>query len=193
MSPRTSAQFEAIRKASIGRISNAALDLFARKGYAATSVAQIATAAGVSKGLLYNYFNGKEALLRHIILEAVAKGEKVLSEALALPGGPKARLRQFTVGTFGLIQSNRDYWRLLSALALQPHVLDGLMPELQQKEGQAMEGFLALFRELGYEDPEGELLLYQAMMDGVALKYMQAPEAYPLGKMQTKILAHYQL
>ena len=43
-----------------------ALRLFFRKGYDATAIRDIAKEAGVSLGLLYNYFESKEALLREI-------------------------------------------------------------------------------------------------------------------------------
>lgn len=42
-----------------------ALRLFSRNGYDATAIRDIAE-AGVSLGLLYNYFESKEALLREI-------------------------------------------------------------------------------------------------------------------------------
>lgn len=45
------------------RILNAALDAFEEKGYAASTMEEIAERAGVAKGTLYNYFDGKEALL----------------------------------------------------------------------------------------------------------------------------------
>ncbi|MEX2531863.1 MAG: helix-turn-helix domain-containing protein [Gemmatimonadota bacterium] len=53
------------------RIVKAALDLFAHHGFAATSVRRIAEEAGVSQGLLYNYFGGKEELLGAIFEEGM--------------------------------------------------------------------------------------------------------------------------
>ncbi len=49
----------------------AALELFASHGFAATSVRRIAEEAGVSQGLLYNYFGGKEELLEAIFEEGM--------------------------------------------------------------------------------------------------------------------------
>ena len=43
------------------------LDLFIRKGYAATKISDIAEAAGMSKGLLFHYFESKEALYNALI------------------------------------------------------------------------------------------------------------------------------
>jgi AcrR family transcriptional regulator len=42
----------------------AALDVFARHGYRASRLEDVAKAAGVSKGTVYNYFENKEDLLR---------------------------------------------------------------------------------------------------------------------------------
>ncbi len=54
-------------------ILRAALSLFVRKGYAATKITDIAEKAGMSIGLLYNYFGSTEILheeLLHIALSA---------------------------------------------------------------------------------------------------------------------------
>ncbi len=48
-------------------IAAAALYLFAEKGYAATSVEQIADAAGIGKGTVYEYFSSKEEIFVHAI------------------------------------------------------------------------------------------------------------------------------
>lgn len=45
----------------------AALDLLIEKGFAATRTDEIAARAGVSKGTLYLYFDGKEDLLVDLI------------------------------------------------------------------------------------------------------------------------------
>jgi AcrR family transcriptional regulator len=52
-------------------ILKAALDVFARNGFAATRLDEVARQAGVSKGALYLYFETKEALFREAIRAAV--------------------------------------------------------------------------------------------------------------------------
>jgi TetR/AcrR family transcriptional regulator, cholesterol catabolism regulator len=54
--------FEVRRQEIIDR----AADLFARRGYAATGIAEIATAVGLAKGALYYYIGSKEQLLLEI-------------------------------------------------------------------------------------------------------------------------------
>ena len=63
---RQADRIEATRSA----IVTAAADLFARQGYAATSVDEIAAAAGVAKGAVYHHFESKERLFE-TVLEAV--------------------------------------------------------------------------------------------------------------------------
>jgi AcrR family transcriptional regulator len=51
------------------RILEAALELFARQGFAATSMRQIADAVGIRASSLYNHFEGKEAIY-HALIDA---------------------------------------------------------------------------------------------------------------------------
>ncbi len=51
------------KKNSRERIVAGARELFAEKGYQATSISEIATTAGLSEGAIYRYFNSKEDLL----------------------------------------------------------------------------------------------------------------------------------
>ena len=53
-------------------ICAAALDVFARKGFAAARLDEIARQAGVSKGTLYLYFKSKEELFQVMVREAIA-------------------------------------------------------------------------------------------------------------------------
>jgi AcrR family transcriptional regulator len=55
------------RDASIKRIEIAALKLISAKGYSNTSLEEIATAAGFTKGAVYYYFRSKEVLLLYIL------------------------------------------------------------------------------------------------------------------------------
>ena len=63
MAPRSDEQFEAMRQQTIDKINGSALKLFSEFGYKNTSVAAIAKEAGISKGLIYNYYKSKEDVL----------------------------------------------------------------------------------------------------------------------------------
>lgn len=59
MSPRSNEQLDELREQRKAEILEAALALFARQGFHNTSIEQIRKKAGVSKGLIYNYFEKK--------------------------------------------------------------------------------------------------------------------------------------
>jgi AcrR family transcriptional regulator len=65
--PRTAQQFEDIRTDRKKAILYAALHIFSEDGYHSASISKISKEAGVSKGLMYNYFESKEALLQILI------------------------------------------------------------------------------------------------------------------------------
>ena len=51
--------------------------LFESQGYFATTIEQITIEAGVSKGLVYNYFESKEELLAGLIEETTGKMQSI--------------------------------------------------------------------------------------------------------------------
>ena len=48
------------------RIFETAIDLFARKGYEATSIDEITAVVGVAKGTLYYHFKSKDDIFRYL-------------------------------------------------------------------------------------------------------------------------------
>jgi len=71
MSPRTPQQFKQMREEKMTLIMDVALEHFANEGYFRTTISHIARHAGISKGLMYNYFESKEALLKAIVHKSV--------------------------------------------------------------------------------------------------------------------------
>ncbi len=69
-------------------IVQAALDVFAEKGFAAAKLDEIAARAGISKGALYLYFETKEDLFRAVVREAVAPNLDMVEAVLAQTAMP---------------------------------------------------------------------------------------------------------
>ncbi|MEX2156592.1 MAG: TetR family transcriptional regulator [Gemmatimonadales bacterium] len=75
------------------RISAAAREEFAKRGYAGARVDQIARRAGVNKQLLFYYYHSKRGLFQAVLVQAANELEAALA-ALAPPAGsPLERLR----------------------------------------------------------------------------------------------------
>lgn len=60
------------KEARPAEIVEAALEVFAEKGFAAARLDDIAAAAGVSKGALYLYFETKQDLFRAVVRQAIS-------------------------------------------------------------------------------------------------------------------------
>jgi TetR/AcrR family transcriptional regulator len=95
------------------RISTAAREEFARRGYAGARVEQIARRAGVNKQLLFYYFHSKRGLFQAVLTQATGELENALSN-LALPaGGPLERLRLTLQAQFEFLARNPQVVALL--------------------------------------------------------------------------------
>src|SRR6266850_5958614 len=73
-------------------ILEAALFIFAKKGFAAARMEDIALRARVSKGTIYLYFESKEAVFRALLQETIAKRFSLLSDLARDHRGPVAPL-----------------------------------------------------------------------------------------------------
>ena len=81
------------------QILKASAEVFARRGYTAATLKEVAAASGVSKATLYHYFSDKHALLEDIVRSHVARLERLAGqEGLSGPqegatASAEARLR----------------------------------------------------------------------------------------------------
>lgn len=71
MSPRTQKQYRELRDEKRALIMDTALLHFANEGFHKTTISHIAKHAGISKGLMYNYFKGKEELLSELVFRSI--------------------------------------------------------------------------------------------------------------------------
>ena len=77
-------------------VLDAAIALFAKQGFAATTVEQIAKQAGLSKGAVYLYFPSKKALLEGLVHRAVAPiADMAMGMIATYRGDPRPVIRQF--------------------------------------------------------------------------------------------------
>ena len=77
------------------RILEAARKVFARKGFAATRMIDVAEEASVGKGTLYEHFRGKEDLFTTLVLTVARESLETLSSQ-GLSADPEHALREAT-------------------------------------------------------------------------------------------------
>lgn len=87
--------------------------LFARRGYHSASMDEIAAEAGISKPMLYAYFESKDGLFAACGRVAGERLRDRVRQAAAAPELPPAqRLWLGLVGVFDFIAENRELWSI---------------------------------------------------------------------------------
>jgi len=188
--PRSPLQNQEIREATRARIMNHALTLFSEHGYDATSVKMIAEAAGMSQGLLYNYFAGKDALLRAIF---EASMRDVLASFAAAETEPDVRKRPEALirASFEIVRENLEFWRLSYGARMQRSVLDALGSSLEDWTSAIHAQLLVFLSEAGFEDPAIEASVLFALIDGISQHYVLDPEHYPIDVIIEHVIRRY--
>lgn len=94
------------------KILEAGLELFAERGFHATSIAEIGERAGIAKSVLYHYFRSKAGLYEAIIESETQ--DLIAQVAEGLPTDPTApRLRAGVDAYLRFISARPAAWRLL--------------------------------------------------------------------------------
>ncbi|KPI27757.1 transcriptional regulator, TetR family [Actinobacteria bacterium OV320] len=94
------------------KIIDTAAELFARRGYAATSVNDLGRAVGLAKGALYYYIDSKENLLIEIQSRVMAPLLSRAREIAALDADPLVRLRLLSESLLTIILRRLDHIRV---------------------------------------------------------------------------------
>ena len=182
MAPRDQAENERIKDERREQILRAARGLFARKGLAATKIADIAVAAGMSHGLVYHYFPGKEAVYAAIVDRALQGAARVTAAALERPGSPWDRLRWVCDQMLAGVRDAPEYTLIIIQALVSEAIPEELQAPLRQHGSQPFPNLLALVRQ-GQEagqvvdgDPEELTLTYLATIQGLAISGLAGEE-----------------
>lgn len=199
--PRTKKQFEVMQDESRAAIVRAASELFAEQGFAHTAVSAIAKRAGISQGLMYNYFASKDELLVAIF----EKGWSDVQDSFlvsARVGAEKPSLFDFIENACLLTLKHQSFWRLVHSLRAQPATLERLGGRVQEFERlilsqlevfcAASEPVLPPMSANTQHNPKAEARLLFALIDGVCIHLVQQPGTYPLREVLECLRPQYQ-
>lgn len=90
-----------------------ALPLFARRGYHAVSVDEVAAGAGVTKPMVYAYFGSKEGLFEACAGRAAERLVEALQRSAAEHTNPGERMWHGVLAVFRWIAEHREAWAVL--------------------------------------------------------------------------------
>ncbi len=162
------------------RLLDAAIALFAERGYAGTGTQAICERAGLAKTALYWHFESKEGLLA-AVLEAVGTGWIEHLRKLAYQeGNPEERLDALIRGWRELAETQPQLLRLpmiaqLEMAETSERVRDALEQIWQRAEDAIVQG---IEDSLGRTLPELDLVARTAVMllQGAVLRQISSPE-----------------
>jgi TetR/AcrR family transcriptional regulator len=97
-----------------------ALKLFNQKGYAVTTVREIVADAGVTKPVLYYYFNNKEGIYLELFEGPLREFEELLEGYSSEGGRASDRLATLCEATSELYSNNLEKAKLLNAVYYGP-------------------------------------------------------------------------
>lgn len=188
--PRTKEQFKKIREETKDKILMSALELFAQKGYANTSINDIANLAGISKGLAYNYFDSKRKLMEEVIMILFNEVEKVFF-ALKKTKDPFEKIQKIIDSTFDWTKDNEDFWRLYSSILLQIDVKEIVDKVAGNYLNEALKEIEKIFKKMKIKNPSAESMLFGALLDGIGFHILIVGKEYPVDKMRKFLKMKY--
>lgn len=191
--PRTPEENDRIRQASKEKIRAVAMELFMKKGYYATSISDIAKQAGISKGLLYNYYKGKEELLSEMVEARIREVVEVMAEAVALET-PSEQLNYIVNGAIDKIHKNPEVHRFYLHLQTQPVDDEELIKyskQLIQENARLFEVQCEIFERLGVKDSRKRSLYFSSVLQGIMLMISTYPQKFPIEEIKKQIIREF--
>jgi AcrR family transcriptional regulator len=163
------------RQADVRReeILRATARVVAKKGFARTRVADVATALGISSGLVFYHFETKERLLSEAFSVGNEHDLQTLQEIVAGPGSAIERLR--TVMRMYLPTGSAEAWARDVDAWSEGLYTDEIRQACRRNEERWRNGFRTLIAEgtatgeCRADDPDEAALRITVMLDGLAV------------------------
>ena len=173
-------------------VLKAALSVFSAKGYAATTLDDVAKAAKVTRGAIYWHFKGKADLYNTLVEEMSTRGASIVQQAVAEGGTLIDILRRVFISQCALIEDDKEA-RAVMELAL---FKTGQDPDLQAgrkkqiEAGNALIAGIADAMRIGVGqgilrddmDPTDMARAFLAFENGAIQQWLASPKSYSLKK-----------
>ncbi len=192
-------------EASRKQVLDAAITTLAARGLAATSIQDIADAAGLSKGAIHYHFESKDELL-HCVLERCCESiEARVRSVFEEPGSPTERIRRAIDEMWAVRRDGVPEMRVLGELHTlsrqNASIRKDLAVALRKAREQIIETGLKRLIEMGVR-PRVSLTiaprLILATLDGLSIQHAVDPippeeEAELLGALEAQCLALFEI
>ncbi len=148
-----------------------ALELFAQRGYRATTMDNIAEAAGVTKPLLYQHFSSKRALYLELVDSIARDLLTAIGSAVMEAEGPRQQVEMGFAAYFRLVVSHEPEFRLLYG---RDHADDLELGRALRAVEDAIAEAIGPLIDAGLDDDHRRLLAYGivGMAEGASRRFM---------------------
>ena len=167
-----------------------ALAVFSKKGYAATTLQDIAQEANVTRGAIYHHFGGKAELYNTLVREYADRGNQIMGQAVSEGGTLLDILRRVFIRQLQSIEDDREMRALMELYLFKT----GLIPELEEGRQQQIESGVSLVEMLasimsqGVQqgllrsdvEPKEMARAYLAFQNGLINLWLTTPDQFSL-------------
>jgi AcrR family transcriptional regulator len=124
--------------------------VFAKRGYEATSVEDIAEHAKISKPIIYEHFGGKEGLYAVVVDREMEYVVRRIAEAIAT-GSPRERVERAALAFLTYVKDHPDGFAVLAHGAPVASATGGMSSLLNDVAERVGDIFAATFKDAGYD------------------------------------------
>jgi AcrR family transcriptional regulator len=151
-------------------ILDAAADLFAERGYERARLEEIAAAAGVSKALIYEHFEGKRELYAQIMRKGTDESLGLVLAAAAAEPDSLRRLQAGLGAFLDFVAEQPSVWRVIEQEVSDPEIIE--LDQSREKRGvKSIAALLASDPEIARQNLEHEELeLFAVMINGATVR-----------------------
>src|SRR5258708_379768 len=156
------------KQATRQRILDCARDLFARQGFDGASTRDLARAAEIAAGTLFNYFPTKEAIAMTLVAEALGEGQEEYRKKARDGMSLEEDLFAFIAPQLRRLKPHRDYLSPVLERALSPLALAAASPEGEELRVAHLDAVSGILHKHGRAEPTSATLhLYWTLFAGV--------------------------
>ena len=189
MSPRNKEQNQQILDKRREQILSAALEVFARRGFVATKISDIASVAGLSHGLVYHYFKTKDEIFTELVKRTyeITKISEYVSQLKDSPWDKIKRIIEMII-SLAFEGDGLYYWHIVNQAYISEAIPEAVKELIDQNKSSFSDSLIPIIIEgqkLGQITMDDPLKLYTALystLNGMAMQLMRARNTldYPI-------------
>lgn len=151
-------------------IVDAAAEVFAQRGYEGARLEEIASAAGVSKALIYEHFDGKRELYATIMRKGTDESLGLVLQAASAGQDSKNQLERGLRAFLDFVADQPNVWRVIEQEVSDPEII-ALDQSRQQRGEKAIAALLAADQEIARQELDSDQIdLFAVMINGATVR-----------------------